>query len=124
MNASREKKDLGDRAENLVAEWLESQGIEVLARNVRLSYLEIDIVARDADLALVVEVRARGAGAWTSGFSSITGEKRLRLKRASERLWNRRFKRDPNITRLRIDVASVQLLSDGRIILEYAKGAL
>lgn len=116
------RRALGDAAEELVAKWLPSLGLEVLQRNVRLGYLEIDIVAREGSVLAVVEVRRRAATSRTSGFSSINREKKLRLRRAGERLWNRRYKRDRTFERLRFDVASVSFDAP-RPIIEYVRGA-
>lgn len=115
-------KQRGDQAEDLVAEWLESQGIQVVARNLRLGMLEIDIVAREADVVLVVEVRSRGSGAWTSGFSSINGTKRKRIRDAGQRLWDRRYRNDASVSRLRYDAASVTFTSPVPT-LEYVRAA-
>jgi Holliday junction resolvase-like predicted endonuclease len=57
----------------------------------------------------VVEVRTRGASAWTSGLGSIGYEKRRRIRRAGERLWQRRYRKDASVERLRFDAASVRL---------------
>lgn len=79
-----------------------------MARNLKLGRLELDIVARQGDVILVVEVRTRGAGAWTTGLGSISRAKRERIRRAGQRLWRDRFKRDPSIQRMRFDAASVR----------------
>ncbi len=115
-------KQRGDQAEDLVAEWLESQGIQVVARNLRLGMLEIDIVAREGDVVLVIEVRSRGSGAWTSAFSSIDGTKRKRIRNAGQRLWDRRYRNDASVSRLRYDAASVTFTSPVPT-LEYVRGA-
>ncbi len=70
----------------------------------------------------IVEVRTRGAGAWTSALGSIDGLKRYRLRLAAQRLWSRRYRDDPSVRRLRIDVASVTLAPEGARI-EYIKAA-
>jgi Holliday junction resolvase-like predicted endonuclease len=57
----------------------------------------------------IVEVRTRGATARTSGFGSIDPSKRLRIRRAGERLWQRRYRHDRSVERLRFDAASVDL---------------
>jgi Holliday junction resolvase-like predicted endonuclease len=57
----------------------------------------------------VVEVRTRGASAWTSGLGSIGVVKRRRIRHAGERLWQRRYRRDSSVERLRFDAASVNL---------------
>lgn len=122
MVPANTRRGLGDAAEELVARWLPHLGLTVLERNVRLGYLEIDIVAREGSVLAVVEVRRRGATSRTSGFSSVSYEKKLRLRRAGERLWNRRYRFDPTLERVRFDVASVKF--DGpRPSIEYARGA-
>jgi len=112
----------GARAEIAVAAYLRASGCEVIATNVRVGRLEVDVVAREGRVILVVEVRERGPGAWTSGFGSIDAKKRLRIRRAAERLWQRRYRDDASVDRMRIDAASVTF--DGeRPIIEYVKAA-
>ena len=99
----------GALAEQIVAAWLERHGYAIVATNLRVGRLELDVVARQGPVIAVVEVRTRGATAWTSAFGSIDATKRLRLRRAGERLWQRRYKHDSTVERLRFDVASVRL---------------
>lgn len=99
---------LGQRAEEAVARYLEAAGFSIVARNLRLGRLELDIVARRAELILVVEVRTRGAGAWTTGLGSLSRAKRERIRRAGQRLWRDRYRDDPTVERLRFDAASVR----------------
>jgi putative endonuclease len=113
---------LGQRAENAVALHLEGAGFEILARNLRLGRLELDIVARRAELVLVVEVRTRGAGAWTTGLGSLSRAKRNRIRRAGQRLWRDRFKGDPSVERMRFDAASVHFSGD-RADIDYVVAA-
>lgn len=109
MAGGGERRTLGARAEALVVAWLEARGYDIVATNLRLGALEIDIVARTGPVIAVVEVRARGAGSFTTGMSSLSPAKRERVRRAGERLWQRRYRRDPSVERLRFDVASVRL---------------
>jgi putative endonuclease len=113
----------GRRAEAAVIEYLVARGQQIVATNLRLGHLEIDVVAREGAVIAVVEVRTRGASAWTSGFGSIDAKKRLRIRRAGERLWQRRYKHDPSAERLRFDAASVHFAEDGTATVEYVKAA-
>lgn len=99
----------GARAEALVADWLTEQGYAIVARNLRLGVLEIDIVARKENVVAVVEVRSRGRTARSTPFGSVGRTKQLRLRRAGERLWQRRYRHDKSVDRLRFDVAGVRL---------------
>lgn len=102
--------------------WLEHNGFRIEARNVRLGYLEIDIVAREGPVIAVIEVRSRRVQSRTSGFSSISRTKARRVRWAGERLWNRRYKFDPTVERMRFDAASVTWLR-GSAHIEYARAA-
>ncbi|HEY3498894.1 MAG TPA: YraN family protein [Polyangiaceae bacterium] len=109
LRSTPSRSELGARAETLVAEWLARQGYAIVARNLRVGELEIDIVARRGPVVAVVEVRTRGPSARTTAFGSIDRGKRLRLRRAGERLWQRRYQKDKSVERLRFDVAAVDL---------------
>lgn len=122
MNGAGDRRALGARAEALVAEYLVAEGYEIVATNLRIGALEIDVVARRGPLVAIVEVRTRGPGALTSGFGSVDGRKRERIRRAGERLWQRRYRHDRSVERMRFDVASVRLDRDPPT-LEYVVAA-
>ena len=89
---------------------------------MRLGPLEIDLVAQDRDLVVLVEVRARGPRAFETPFGSVTAKKRGTLLRAAER-WAKAHK-DEGWSRLRIDVAAVRFDAAGALSIEYAPGAI
>ena len=103
-------------------EHLERSGASILATNLRVGRAELDIVARVGPVVMVVEVRTRGRTSWTSAFGSLDGKKRLRIRRAAERLWKQRYRDDKTVDRLRIDAASVTFV-EGRAVVEYVKAA-
>jgi putative endonuclease len=62
--AADPRHEFGRRGEDAAAAWLARQGCEVVARNVRTAFGEIDLVALDGDVVVFVEVKARrGQGA-------------------------------------------------------------
>lgn len=69
----------GRRWEERAAQYLEAQGLTVVARGYRCRLGEIDLVCRDADALVFVEVRARGKGARTRALESIDAAKRAKL---------------------------------------------
>jgi putative endonuclease len=101
---------------------LQGLGFEIVALNLRLQYLELDVVARREELVVVVEVRSRSSGAWTSAFGSIDARKRRRIRLAGHRLWQRRYQRDQSVSRLRFDVASVHF-TETETHIEYVAAA-
>lgn len=109
-------------AERAVARYLQQHGYQIVAVNLREGPLEIDLVARRRELILVVEVRTRGSGAWTTAFGSVLPKKRERLRRAARRLWRARYAKDSSVARMRIDVAAVTFTANGPQI-SYCPGA-
>ncbi|MFT3771947.1 MAG: YraN family protein [Minicystis sp.] len=116
-------RDVGARAEELVAAHLAAAGLTILAVNLRVGRLELDVVARDGPVIAVVEVRARGPGSWVRPLDSVDARKQQRVRRAGERLWRERFAKDRSIERMRFDVAAVELSADGGARIEIVKAA-
>jgi putative endonuclease len=121
--ASRDAHSTGRRAESVVADYLFACGFTILARNVRLGKLELDIVARKGPLVVVVEVRTRGPGSYERAFQSIGYQKRARVVRAVERLWRDRLAGMRGVERVRIDAAAV-VYERGETRVEYVEGAI
>ena len=76
----------GARGEKLAAEWLQRERrFAIVARNWRSPRdrrEEIDLVCRDADVLVFVEVKARAAGALVPGYYAIDARKKRVLLRA------------------------------------------
>ncbi|MBT4594873.1 YraN family protein [bacterium] len=53
------RKGLGDFGEKFAAEWLQSQGFKITAKNYTSAYGEIDIIASKDNVISFVEVKAR-----------------------------------------------------------------
>ena len=69
----------GSAAEALAVSLLGDAGLRVIARNYRCRHGEIDIIARDGDTLVFVEVRSRAGNAYGGAAGSITAAKRERL---------------------------------------------
>lgn len=122
-SGSSTTRAVGARAEERVAAYLAAAGLEILAMNVRVGRFELDLVARDGPVIVVVEVRARGRGAWVRPLDSVDARKRARVRRAGERLWQLKFARDPSVERMRFDIAAVDLSAAGEAQIEIVKAA-
>lgn len=77
---------LGRIGEQLAVRHLQRQGVQVLARNWRVGVEglrgEIDIVARDADVLVFCEVKARrGAELGDEALAAVTSSKQRQLRR-------------------------------------------
>jgi putative endonuclease len=103
----------------MACEYLRRQGFEVLARNVRVGRLELDVIARRGALLCFCEVRSRRSSAWMTPAQSIDSGKVKRLREAA-RGWLCATGLRP--AEIRFDVASVLFdLPEGR--LTYLEGA-
>ena len=51
--------EIGKKSEDLAVEYLENKGYQILERNWRSGHKEIDIIAKDGDILVVVEVKSR-----------------------------------------------------------------
>lgn len=55
------KQTVGKQGENLVKEYLESQGYTIIDQNFRIAASEIDIIAQKKDVITFVEVKTRNS---------------------------------------------------------------
>jgi putative endonuclease len=84
MNGVSPTQAAGGAAEDSAADFLERQGLRIVARNYRTRFGEIDLVARHGETLVFVEVRMRRAGARFGGAAaSIDGHKRSRIVSAA-----------------------------------------
>lgn len=114
----------GRGAEDIAARTLEADGFRILWRNVRIGALEVDLVAKKDDLVVIVEVRARGPGAFDKPLASITRDKRRHLLQAARGLWRGRLKKMTDVLRVRIDVVAIADDGAGATSIEWIKGAI
>jgi len=77
--------EIGQRAEQQAAEYLEREGYRVVGRNWRRRDCEIDIVARRGAVVYFVEVKYRAADGSGSGLEYITAKKLKRMAYAASR---------------------------------------
>lgn len=78
------RREKGTRGEAAAARFLENLGYTILHRNLRLSHLEIDLVCRDGDCLVFVEVKNSPAGSFGHPATWIGPDKQARLRRAAE----------------------------------------
>ena len=92
---------LGERGERAAARHLKRQGMRVLLRGYRTMQGEIDLIARDGDTLVFVEVKARRQGV---PAEAVTPEKERRLTLAALQ-----FMRRHNVleVRSRFDIVAI-----------------
>lgn len=96
---------IGQRAEDIAAEFLQARGLVIVERNYQRRLGELDIIARDGDVLVIAEVRCRASNRFGGATASVDGRKQQRLVRAAAQLLQQR--RDFSHLRVRFDVISV-----------------
>lgn len=69
----------GAKAEDLALKYLKQNGLRLLARNVRGPQGEIDLIMRDGDSLVFVEVRLRRNRTFAGAAESVTCAKQTKL---------------------------------------------
>jgi len=69
----------GEQAEALAAGFAESRGLRILERNYRCRHGELDLIARDGDTLVFIEVRRRTGDRFGGAAASIDAAKRAKL---------------------------------------------
>ncbi|HLW25190.1 MAG TPA: YraN family protein [Steroidobacteraceae bacterium] len=118
----------GAAAEVLAARHLRRSGLEVLARNVRCRGGEIDLLCREGELLVIVEVRMRerasarrGAHDYGGALGSVSARKRRALLRAARYI----LLRTPALRsmRVRFDVIGIERHAGGTLELSWIRDA-
>lgn len=120
------RRRTGEIAEELVARRLAAAGWEIVERNARTRYGEIDIVARDGRVLVFIEVK--GARVDTrfgpeKPILSIDFRKQRRVRRLAT-AWMSERRDQPPYEDIRFDAVGVTLGRDDRPLeIEYVQGA-
>ena len=95
----------GKNAEQLAARYLARQGLSLVASNHRARVGELDLVMREGQVLVIVEVRARHSAQKTTPEATIDRHKQRRIIRATQHfiLCNRQYRDWP----LRFDVVGI-----------------
>ena len=73
------RQQLGESGEEIACRELGARGYAIVARRYRTRYGEIDIVARDGDFVVFVEVKLRTTGEFGGAAESVTPWKQRRV---------------------------------------------
>ncbi len=120
----RSARQSGYAAEDAAAQWLSKQGLQIVARNVKYPFGELDIVAwegRGEHAVLVLfEVRLRSHSRFGDALSSITARKQARMWAAAQ-AYCAQFQPTP---RMRVDVLAYNGTASPDTPPQWVKNAL
>jgi len=100
--------ELGERA---AKKFLQGQGLKFLAANFRSARGEIDLVFRDADCLVFIEVKTRSSEEWSRPADAVDARKKKLLSQTA--LDYLRLLKNPEV-KFRFDIVEV-LLADGEV---------
>lgn len=115
------KRAFGQRGESIAARHLIARGYAILGLNWRCAAGEIDVIARDGETLVFVEVRSRHSGSTETAFQSITTRKQAKMIRAAELYLTQH---QLEAATWRIDVIAVAIPKNGAPLIEHVENAL
>lgn len=83
LSENENRRQTGARYEELAAEYLENQGLFILEKNYRCRQGEIDLIARDAEYLVFVEVKYRRGEEKGISLEAVDGRKQKRICKAA-----------------------------------------
>lgn len=111
-------RSTGELGERIAALFLAIKGYEILEKNFRYARREVDLVARDGDALVVVEVKLRRGRRYGTASEAIDGRKLIRLEQALSGLMRDNAGLSP-----RIDVVAIDMDENGnRMVVEHFIG--
>lgn len=106
------RQKVGKFGEKIAREFLIKKGYEILATNIKISYQEIDIIAKKDKLYVFIEVKTKTSQSFGSADEAIDSGKINNLKKAME-AYSYEKKWDENF--IRLDFISVDIQKTKKI---------
>ena len=113
------QKQMGNWGEQAAVEYLEKQGYVILTRNFRTGHGEVDIIARQDNVLVFVEVKARSSNRYGFPEHSVTTRKRMHILSAAEKY----ILDHPEFQTWRVDVIAVEG-ETGEVIITHFENVL
>lgn len=110
---------VGKWGEDFTTEYLTQKGCEIIGRNVRTPYGEIDIIAKQGDVTLFVEVKTRTTNKMGLPEASITPRKQEHMIACAEN-----YAADNEIETWQIDMISIEGKPGTEPMITYFENAI
>ena len=120
---SKGRISIGKSGEDEAAKVLEKKGYKILDRNYRTRYGEVDIVARDGQTIVFVEVKKRRSNRYGSAKEAIGQKKMKRLAMAAKDYILKHSEGHAKGLNSRFDVVSIETHRDLNGRVEHVKNA-
>lgn len=116
---SKRRIELGRDGENIATSYLKENGFEIIKRNYRCLLGEIDIIAKDNEYLVFVEVRSRRGNYTKEALESVNWHKRLKVREVAQ-YYLHEIENDNFL--IRFDVVAV-IFKRAKTEIEYIKDA-
>lgn len=116
-----QKQSLGRWGEDRAADYLAAKGYEIVARNIRTEYGEIDLLVRQGATLVFVEVKARSSEAYGHPEESVSTSKQQHMADAAESYLQSHPEHDGD---WRVDVVAVRRRPDETPEIIHVENAL
>ncbi len=100
------KKIIGNFGENIACIFLKKRGYKIIERNIKLSYQEIDIVAKHDKKIIFIEVKTRTSKYLGAAEDSLYSSQIKNLKKA---ITNYCYKNYKNLSLIRLDFIAIDI---------------
>ncbi len=112
--------ELGRIGENIIADYITKLGYKVVERNFECNQGEIDIVAKDKEELVFIEVKTRTDISYGEASEAVTDTKKRHLINSIKYyIYKQKLENQP----IRIDVAEVYI-NKGKVKVNYIKQAI
>lgn len=111
-------RTIGNKGEEIAIKFLKNKGYTILEKNYKTNLGEIDIIAKDNDTIVFIEVKTRTSSSFGYPFESINSRKIHKLKNAALTYLKRYNLQLPT----RFDVLSI-FLKDNEKQIQHIKDA-
>ncbi len=110
---------LGSEGESLALRFLKRKGYTILARNYQTRIGEIDIIAKDGETVVFIEVKTRSSDTFAAPFESVNVTKRMKMRNVASLFLK---KHSPELP-ARFDVISVTRNGKGQVSIHHIRDA-
>ena len=116
FKAAARNREIGKRGENAAVRYLEKMGYEILERNWKCQFGEADVIARDGQTLVFVEVKTRTGISKGFPSESVNAKKRRRYEKIAA--WYLKEYDEVDIP-VRFDVVALLVISEDRAFIRH-----
>ena len=121
MEQKKNRRKTGEQYEQLAADYLVKHGLTIIERNFRTRNGEIDLIARDGDYLVFIEVKYRTGSGSGSGADAVNARKQRIICRISDYYRTRFAYRES--TPVRFDVVECAGAGQGDVRVRWYRDA-